>query len=185
MATRSRLFWFLSWRAVRRSALAVVAAGLAVGGWAVTELAAPNPGLSQTLLAQTDDFSSDFSEAEIYSYAASVLAMDGPRTAALSEIQALLADVDQDITQLDLSCTTTQTLNRLPRSVQRQVRTLVIDYCNLAQGIVENNGLTVERFNAITTAHNQDGALAEQIRTALIKLQQADGENADAGTGQP
>lgn len=179
MATPYRRSWRFPWRTLQPQALAVAAA-LTVGS-----LAGGASSFVPPALAQTDAFSADFSEAEIYSYAASVLAMDGPRTAALSEIQSLLVGVDQDIAQLNISCTTTEPLNDLPRSVQRPVRTLVIDYCNLAQGIVENSGLSVERFNAITVAHNQDAALAEQIRTALIKLQQVDADNAAAGAAQP
>ncbi|WP_017301058.1 DUF4168 domain-containing protein [Nodosilinea nodulosa] len=109
---------------------------------------------------------------EVTGYAASVLQMDSPRNEALSQIKSLLTGTDQDINSIDMSCTGTANLNQLPRNLRSSVRTIVINYCNQASQIVESNGLTVRRFNAITAAHPQDPALAEQIRSAMIELQQ-------------
>ncbi len=121
-------------------------------------------------IAQAQD--TDISSEEITNYAASVLAMDSHRTEAYTAIQNLLADRDHDISAVDLSCAGTSNLNQLPRDVRAEVRTIVVNYCNRASTIVESNGLTVSRFNLITAAYPQDPGLAEQIRTALIQIQQ-------------
>jgi hypothetical protein len=109
---------------------------------------------------------------EITGYAASVLQMDGPRNEAYSQIKTLLTGTGVDIASIDMSCTGTANLNQLPRNLRNTVRTVVVNYCNQASTIVQANGLTVRRFNAITAAYPQDPALAEQIRTAMIELQQ-------------
>lgn len=113
------------------------------------------------------------SDAEIQSYAASVLEMDGPRTEAYTQIKNLLSQVNYDVNRVDMSCTNTRSINQVPRQVRSDVREIVVNYCNQARQIVESNGLTVRRFNEITEAHKKDPALAEQIRTTLIELQQA------------
>jgi hypothetical protein len=115
---------------------------------------------------------SNVSPEEVAGYAASVLEMDSPRNEAYSQIRTLLTGTSQDISRIDMSCTSTASLNQLPRNLRSNVRTIVVNYCNQASKIVQANGLTVRRFNAITAAHPQDPALAEQIRAAMIELQQ-------------
>ncbi|MEB3289006.1 MAG: DUF4168 domain-containing protein [Leptolyngbya sp.] len=119
-------------------------------------------------LAQEVDVSSE----EIMGYARSVLEMEGPRTNAYNEIRALLTDTNIDINSINLRCTTTNSLNQLPRGLRNNVRTIVVNYCNQASRIVQSNGLRNERFDAITAAYPQDDTLAEQIRAALMQLQQ-------------
>lgn len=109
---------------------------------------------------------------EIMGYARSVLEMEGPRTTAYNEIQALLAGTNVSINSISLRCTTTNSLNQLPRGLRNDVRTIVVNYCNQASQIVQSNGLRNERFDAITAAYPQDDTLAEQIRAALMQLQQ-------------
>ena len=109
---------------------------------------------------------------EVTSYAASVLQMDSPRNEAFSQIKTLLTGTSYDVASIDMSCTGTDSLNQLPRNLRNSVRTVVVNYCNQASTIVQSNGLTVRRFNAITAAHPQDPALADQIRTAMVQLQQ-------------
>jgi hypothetical protein len=109
---------------------------------------------------------------EATNYAASVLQMDSPRNEAFSQIKTLLTGTSYDVASIDMSCTGTDSLNQLPRNLRNSVRTVVVNYCNQASTIVQANGLTVRRFNAITAAHPQDPALAEQIRAAMVQLQQ-------------
>lgn len=108
----------------------------------------------------------------IMGYATSVLEMDSRRTEAYEQIETLLAGTSYNIADVDMSCTGTANLNQLPRNLRGNIRTIVVNYCNQASDIVETNGLTIREFNQITAAHPQDQALSEQIRTALIQLQQ-------------
>ncbi|NMF82875.1 DUF4168 domain-containing protein [Nodosilinea sp. P-1105] len=125
-----------------------------------------------------------FSQAEIVGYAASVLEMDGYRTEAYNQIQALLANTNHNINTIDMSCTSTASLNQLPRNLRGNIRTIVVNYCNEASAIVQSHGLTIRQFNAITAAHPEDPALAEQIRTALIQLQQQGNSRPRNGASQ-
>ncbi|MGG6239802.1 DUF4168 domain-containing protein [Nodosilinea sp. AN01ver1] len=122
---------------------------------------------------------SGVSEEEIIGYATSILEMDAPRNEALSQIRTLLTGTGQDLASVDMSCTGTANLNQLPRNLRSSVRTIVVNYCNQASDIVKANGLTPREFNAITAAYPQDPALAEQIRAAMIELQQ---QSANGGT---
>ncbi|MBU6228333.1 MAG: DUF4168 domain-containing protein [Cyanobacteria bacterium REEB459] len=112
------------------------------------------------------------SPAEVINYARSVLQMDGPRSQAYAQIKSLLSGANYDVNAIDMRCSATANLNQLPRRIRQQIKTIVVDYCNQASDIVRSNGLQVEQFNAITAAYPQDQALAEQIRTALMQMQQ-------------
>ena len=109
---------------------------------------------------------------EIMGYARSVLEMEEPRAAAYNEIRSLLTGTNVDINSISLRCTDTNSLNQLPRNLRGNLRTIVVNYCNQASQIVQANGLRNERFDAITAAYPQDDTLAEQIRAALMQLQQ-------------
>jgi hypothetical protein len=120
--------------------------------------------------AQAQD--SNISSEDITSYAASVLEMDPYRTQAYNQIKNLLSGIDHDMSAVDMSCAGTANLNQLPRNIRSDVRAIVVDYCERANDIVEQNGLSVTQFNTITARYPQDPGLAEQIRTALIQIQQ-------------
>jgi len=109
---------------------------------------------------------------EIMGYARSVLEMEAPRTEAYNKIRELLSGTNYDINTINLRCTATNRLNQLPRNVRSSIRAIIVDYCNQASEIVQANGLRNDRFDAITAAYPQDPDLAEQIRTAMIQLQQ-------------
>ncbi|MEA5452290.1 DUF4168 domain-containing protein [Leptolyngbya sp. CCNP1308] len=155
----------------RTLALAAAIASLAVlaGGAGVS---LPTTTGSVTLGAAAWAQDSSVSSEEVTGYAASVLEMDTPRNEAFSQIKTLLTGTSYDISSIDMSCTGTANLNQLPRNLRSDVRTIVVNYCNQASTIVQSNGLTVRRFNAITSAYPQDPALAEQIRAAMVQLQQ-------------
>jgi hypothetical protein len=124
--------------------------------------------LGTTALAQEINVSSE----EVMGYARSVLEMEGPRTEAYNEIKALLTGTSHDINSINLGCAATNSLNQLPRNLRNSIRAIIVDYCNQASQIVQANGLRNERFDAITAAYPQNPTLAEQIRTALIQIQQ-------------
>ncbi len=121
----------------------------------------------------------DIPQEHVIGYATSILEMDAPRNEALNQIRTLLTGTGQDLASIDMSCTGTANLNELPRNLRNSVRTIVVNYCNKASDIVEANGLTARQFNAITATYPQDPALADQIRAAMIELQQ---QSATGGT---
>lgn len=157
------------WSRVLLGAVAVTGLSMATSGSTIGPgLMGHSPVVAGVALAQDSDISSD----EITSYAASVLEMDPYRTEAYTQIKNLLTGIEHDMSAVDLSCAGSTNLNQLPRNVRSDVRAIIVNYCNRASTIVESNGLTVGQFNAITAAYPQDPGLAEQIRTALIQIQQ-------------
>jgi len=133
-------------------------------------------------VAQAQD--TQVSRDDIDSYAAAVLEMDPYRTEAYTQIKNLLSGIDHDMSAVDMSCSGTANLSQLPRRVRSEVRSIVVNYCNQANRIVQRNGLTVQQFNEITAAYPQDPGLAEQIRTALIQIQQESAPETDPASSE-
>lgn len=125
-----------------------------------------------TLGAAAQAQGSSVSSEEVTAYAASILEMEAPRNEALSQIKTLLTGTSHDISSIDMSCTGTANLNQLPRNLRGDIRTIIVNYCNRASEIVQSHGLPGRLFNRITATYPQDQALAEQIRAAMIQLQQ-------------
>ncbi|MEA5464480.1 DUF4168 domain-containing protein [Leptothoe sp. PORK10 BA2] len=116
-------------------------------------------------------YAQNFTAEEITNYAAAVLAIENIRGRAYAEISDLMTSKQLDVTRYDLRCLTAHSLE-LPRAVRSPVSYLLINYCNDAQKIVEDTGLTVQRFNSITVTHRQDEALKEQIQLEIAKASQ-------------
>ncbi|MGB6013905.1 MAG: DUF4168 domain-containing protein [Nodosilinea sp.] len=161
---------------IRSTVIAAAVASLSLLAGAGAQL--PTAAGSATLGAAWAQDSS-VSQEEVIGYATSVLEMDAPRNEALGQIRTLLTGTGQDLSSIDMSCTSTASLSQLPRNLRSSVRTVVVNYCNQAGDIVEANGLTVRQFNAITAAYPQDPSLTDQIRAAMIDLQQ---QSATGGT---
>ncbi|EKV02269.1 hypothetical protein Lepto7375DRAFT_4492 [Leptolyngbya sp. PCC 7375] len=115
-------------------------------------------------------YAQSFTEEEIGNYAAAILAVEEIRLEARAEISDIMQIANEDITRHDLRCVSTNDLSKLPRTVRSQIRRLLINYCNDAQELVEDRGLTTDLFNAITAAHRQDEALTEQIQLEIARL---------------
>jgi hypothetical protein len=117
-------------------------------------------------------YAQTFTNEEIKVYAESVLEMDDSRVQAYSEVSDVLTSAGYDVTEYDLTCSNAQSLSDVPRAVRRRVRTILVNYCNEARQIVEENGLTVQRFNALTQAHQEDPELTQRIQSEIVTLQQ-------------
>lgn len=109
---------------------------------------------------------------EITNYAEAVLTMDADRLAAYQQISDIMVSAQLEVADYALTCPNAQTLTDVPNSVRPRVKTILIEYCNSASAIVEESGLTVRRFNAITAAHRDDADLAQRIRDEILALQQ-------------
>lgn len=114
--------------------------------------------LGQAAMAQS------ISADEEQRYARSLLAIEPIRLAAYDEIKRILNNRDVP----SIQCHRPNSLNRLDQSI----RQIAINYCNQAIDIVEENGLTIGRFNAITTNLQNDPDLAARIRDLIILIQQ-------------
>ena len=114
---------------------------------------------------------SSVTDEEVKQYARSVLTIDQYRNEAYTLIKDLLLTENMDINSVGVSCTSID-VSRVPRSIRRQVRGILIDYCNQSQDAVEENGMSSQRFNEITELHRSDETLYERIQQELLRLQQ-------------
>jgi len=138
----------------------IATAGLLAG--VVPSLSNTSPTLVFGTAAQAQEISSE----EITNYARAVLAIEPRRLAAVQEIKGKLnGSIPQVV------CNETKSINRL----RGDVRGLAVSYCNLDKQMIEQNGLTVSRFNAITLRQQTDQALKLKIQAELLRIQQEKG----------
>jgi hypothetical protein len=51
----------------------------------------------------------------------------------------------------------------------------VVDYCEQSKEIVENNGMSIRRFNEITVNSRSNSELMRRIRNELLRLKKGSG----------
>jgi hypothetical protein len=119
-------------------------------------------GASSDLTAKAED-SPTVKDDELINYAKSILLMEGPRQEAFGKIKLLISS--QEIPQI--VCNVSESINRLPR----QAKNIAVNYCTRSQNIVQENHLTVDRFNRITQAVQSNGTLKQRIYNILLNLQ--------------
>lgn len=157
---------------LRRQTLKLLATGV-VSGW-LGVIGLPATSIAQLPLTQQAAIAqSDISNEEITQYARAALAIDQYRNSAYTEIKDILLTVQMDISEIDVRCTDTQDLSKVPGSVRRDVREILTRYCNQSNTAVEDAGLTSRRFNQITDAHNSNETVYERIQQELLRLQGA------------
>jgi hypothetical protein len=111
------------------------------------------------------------SEPEIDQYANAILQMDPARSEAYTTISNLLLGANIDLNQVTLGCANSD-LSAVPRALRQDIEEIRVGYCNQARDLVDQNGLTAQRFNEITAAQRENAALGDLVRQALIRLQQ-------------
>jgi hypothetical protein len=117
-------------------------------------------GLSWENMAQAQDFTNQ----EVTDYARAVLAMEPRRKQAYEEIKGISGGSVPPVV-----CSEAKGINDL----NRNIRTIAVNYCDQAKKIIESHNLTVARFNAITLAQKSNPAIKARIQAELVRLQQA------------
>jgi hypothetical protein len=100
---------------------------------------------------------------EIESYARAVIAIENKRREAYEEIQ----EMTNNQTVPDVTCTETKSIAALSKNLQE----IAVNYCELSKKFIENEGLTMDKFNAITASAQSDLKLQELIKNELVRLQ--------------
>ncbi|OLP15750.1 hypothetical protein BST81_24655 [Leptolyngbya sp. 'hensonii'] len=121
------------------------------------------PNFSTPLTFSTQALAQTVTDAELKSYARAVLTIEPLRQAAYSEIKKIVGSGDIPT----VTCNKKDSLNNLPKST----RSIAIKYCNRSKKIVEESGLTIARFNAITVKVQEDPELEKRVQAELIRLQ--------------
>ncbi|BAZ38933.1 hypothetical protein NIES4101_48790 [Calothrix sp. NIES-4101] len=104
---------------------------------------------------------------EIVNYAKAVLAMELPRQQAFEEIKKIIGNTEVP----KIICNDSNSFNSLPG----KAKDIAVKYCKESQQIVENNGLSIDRFNRITVDLQSNEGLQKKIYRQLIILQQKPG----------
>lgn len=138
---------------------ALSATGLLMG-WVPNLSLTPNVAImGHAAQAQTA-----ISDADVRNYARSVLDIESRRQAALQALR----NVSPNQQVPNIRCNDRGSLNGL----SREARQIAVEYCTVSQQVVEQNSLTIQEFNQITTAQQRDRGLAQRIQQELIRLQQ-------------
>ena len=135
----------------------LTAIGLALGIVPDLTFRVSGSGFNSTAYAQ------NITRTELENYARSVLAIENIRQSAYNDIKQIVGSNDTPA----ISCNKQDSLNKLPDNIQG----IAVNYCNQSKKIVESNGLTIARFNAITVKIQEDADLKGQIQAELIRLQ--------------
>ncbi|MBR8840858.1 MAG: DUF4168 domain-containing protein [Stigonema ocellatum SAG 48.90 = DSM 106950] len=102
---------------------------------------------------------------EVQSYARAMLAMEPARQQAFEEIKKILGSAEPP----KIVCNDSNSLSSLPS----KARDIAMKYCNRYQKVVEDNGLTIERFNKLTVDIQNNETLKRQIYNTLLRLQKS------------
>jgi hypothetical protein len=122
-----------------------------------------NMGLSSKVYAQTPAVNNK----EVTNYAQAVLAMEPARRKAFEEIKQIIGGGEIP----KIVCNDAKSMNSLPG----KAKDIAVNYCNISQKIVEDNGLSIERFNKITMEQQSNNNLKRQIYNTLLRLQKDPG----------
>lgn len=142
-----------------------LAASLIVGTFTtlgVLSGVAPDLSGSSKLVSNSAAYAQAVTNTELTNYARAVLVMEPVRQTAFTEIKQIIrGDVPPIV------CHRPQSLNALPRNARK----IAVNYCNRSKQIVESNGLTINRFNAITVNLQNNSSLKRRIHNELIRIQ--------------
>jgi hypothetical protein len=146
-------------RKFTRSLMASILATIGLLGGVIPQFSWQSSSLSFSYLAYTQDFSDE----QITKYAKAVLQIESYRLQAYQSIQKIIGQSPPIIV-----CNQRNTLRNLPADAQK----IAVDYCNRSKKVVENSGLSVAQFNAMTTRVQSDQTLEKRIQTAIVRIRQ-------------
>ena len=116
-----------------------------------------------------------YTEDDVANYARAVAELEPRRQTAYelaSDILASTSDGEITLSDTPLRCTATRLsdMPNVPRASRVDLRTVLVDFCNDASEIAEENDLTPKRFNDITQAHRENAELTARIQAAIAAL---------------
>mgnify|MGYP006266993961 CR=1 FL=1 len=123
----------------------------------VPEFSRRSPSLIISFSAEAQDFS----DQDVMNYARAVLQMESHRQQAYEQIKKIIGQAPPAIV-----CNQPNSYSNLPGEAQKIAR----DYCSTSKQIVEESGLSVSQFNAITTRAQSDNNLEKRVQNAMIQI---------------
>jgi hypothetical protein len=121
--------------------------------------------LSSSLVFNSKVYAQNLSlkDGEKMNYARSLLGMEPARQQALLDIKKLIGNGEVP----QIVCNNSGSISNLPG----KARDIAVNYCQRSQKIVEDNGLSIDRFNKITVELQSNNNLKRQIFNILLRLQ--------------
>ncbi|MUG95227.1 DUF4168 domain-containing protein [Scytonema sp. UIC 10036] len=150
----------ISHRFLRLNLIRILSQSVFVGVIATTSLVSSVWLINSNAYAQNPP---TVSSNEIISYAKTMLTMEPLRQQAFDEIKKMIGS--KEVPQI--VCNDKNSFNSLPN----KAKDIAVNYCQRYQKVVEDNGMTIERFNRITLEVQNSEDLKRQIYNTLLRLQ--------------
>ncbi len=106
-------------------------------------------------------------EVELLKFARTILAMEPDRQEAFDDIKKIIGSSEVP----KIVCNDSNSFNALPG----KAKDIAVNYCKRSQKIVEENGLSVDRFNKITVEVQSNEGLQKKVSEQLMRLQEKPG----------
>ncbi|HEY9770436.1 MAG TPA: DUF4168 domain-containing protein [Coleofasciculaceae cyanobacterium] len=115
-----------------------------------------------TVSLSSNAYGQQFTPEETENYARAGYQVELLRRKVYQEIKNLINEPPPNIV-----CDRQETLNNL----KPQVREIANRYCNQSQQIVQQNNLTINRFNELKADYDRQASFYQQVQNILLKLQ--------------
>lgn len=129
-------------------------------------------GQTPTLTVIAPSYAQAFSDQEITKYAKAVLEIEPVRKGALDRFKKFVESTNS-VQLSEIACHKVAG-EGLPW-LTKEPRQIVVDYCEQSKEIVENNGMSIRRFNEITVNSRSNSELMRRIRNELLRLKKGSG----------
>jgi hypothetical protein len=146
-----------------KSVLVGVISGMVLASGLIPTLRIDTSNRSIQLLFSNRAYAQTVSDGEVRNYVRAAIEVEQIRRRAYDEIKRMLGYVPP------IECHRLENLNNL----NQDARTIARNYCDRFTHIVEDNNLTIERFNTIHITRQTDAELESRIEQEVNRVQQS------------
>ena len=104
----------------------------------------------------------EYSSEEVYNYAKAGFEVEMLRQEVYQEIKSMVNEPPPDIV-----CDRPETMEGIPD----RIRGIAHNYCDRVPQIVENNNLSIQRFNQLKNDYDRGGLFYERVQEQLLNIQ--------------
>lgn len=114
-----------------------------------------------SVIIESQAMAQNVSDEDLKKYAQAAIAIENLRQTTYSNIESVIGKSSGQ-----MSCNQRQSFSQLPENARK----MAIEYCDQSEVIVQNNGLTINRFNQITQQVKQDPSLKQRLQSILGQM---------------
>lgn len=107
-------------------------------------------------------YAQEYTSEEVYNYAKAGFEVEMLRQQVYQEIKSMVNEPPPDIV-----CDRPETMSDIPDNIQG----IAHDYCDRVPQIVEENNLSIQRFNQLKNDYDRGGPFYQQVQQQLLNLQ--------------